>query len=228
MKISFEIEEIELMKVAINKRLKEMKSHPQEKSNLEQNLRLHELLDKIYRQEIRLSISDRSLLKGVVNELIYKPEQERINYFRSISNLDFLTLTEKEKKEIEHLDKIIAITNKFVPHKNRKRLFKETIDIINAIKNSHSDKYYFSTCENKIYKIGIPINEEQMIAIELESEDEIERFNYVDIKRFKPQTTYEKTGTKKEIIALFKNYEKGNRLTYRQKFLKEILRQNNS
>lgn len=223
MELLFKAEETELIKTAIISRLNELKSLQKNELSEKQILRLYELFVKICKLEFDFNKNEQSLLEGVMNEFIYGPNKDRINYFSSISNMDFLKLPDKEKKEIEYLDKIIDISNKFVPQKKRKRLFKETLDIISSIKNPYLGKYYFSTSENKIYKIGILVNEKQMIAIELDSESEIEHFNLIDIEKSNPKTTYEKTGTKKEIIDLLNFYEKTNKLTYRQKFLKETL-----
>lgn len=182
------------------------------------------LITKINFTETILGIY-KSILTGIVREKYYYEVEERKEFYYNKTDLEILKINEKEKSEIEFITEIEALLNKILPKDKREALLEDYLKPYNELKKLPYEKSFYSISGEKIYKIGIPIDEKKLINIELDVDYKIFPFSKNEILNWKRMFMF--IGKNDDIINLFKHYSKENKLTERMKFAIEVLKKEN-
>ncbi|MEY4834714.1 MAG: hypothetical protein RI980_829 [Bacteroidota bacterium] len=167
----------------------------------------------------------KSILTGIVREKYYYEVEERKEFYYNKTDLEILKINEKEKSEIEFITEIQVLLNKILPKDKREVLLEEYLKPYNELKKLPYEKSFYSISGEKIYKIGIQIDEKKLINIELDVNYKIFPFSKNEILNWKRMFMF--TGKNDDIINLFKHYSKENKLTERMKFALEVLKKEN-
>jgi len=165
-----------------------------------------------------------SLLRGIANEYIYYPLQEKISSLNELSNIELFKLSKNQISAFEEVDKQISFYNKFFSKKDKKELTISILEPYLRLKNIFGYKCYYSISDDKIYKVGIPTGGKKYISIELDSNEKITTFDIYDYNFENQQNSFMKTVTTRELLEIVVKQESNNQLTERQLFIKEILK----
>ena len=112
--------------------------------------------------------------------------------------------------------------NKLLPKDKKEALLEDYLKPYNELKKLPYEKSFYSISGEKIYKIGIPIDQNKLINIELDVNYKIFPFSKNDILNWKRMFMF--IAKNEDILNLFETYSKENKLTERMKFAIEVLK----
>ena len=164
----------------------------------------------------------KSILTGIVREKYYYEVEERKEFYYNKTDLEILRINEKEKSEIEFITEIEILLNKLLPKDKKEALLGDYLKPYNELKKLPYEKSFYSISGEKIYKIGIPIDEKKLINIELDVDYKIFPFSKNEILNWKRMFMF--MGKNDDIINLLEHYGKENKLTERMKFAIQVLK----
>jgi len=183
------------------------------------------IIDRIKFNEPILGIY-KSILTGIVRENYYYEVEDRKEFYFNKSDLEILNISEKEDSEIEVITEIEVLLNKLLPRDKKEALLGDYLKPYKELKKLPFEKSFYSLSGEKIYKIGIPIDKKYLINIELDHDYKMFPFSKNEILNWKRM--FLSMGTNKDIVNLFNDYGKENKLTTRMEFVREILKKRNS
>jgi hypothetical protein len=212
---------------AIESRMDIMRKEISNEKELHSNKHYQKVKSLITKINFSESISGiyKSILTGIVREKYYYEVEERKEFYYNKTDLEILKINEKEKSEIEFITEIEVLLNKILPKDKREALLEDYLKPYNELKKLPYEKSFYSISGEKIYKIGIPIDEKKLINIELDVDYKIFPFSKNEILNWKRMFMF--IGKNDDIINLFKHYSKENKLTERMKFAIEVLKKEN-
>ncbi len=212
---------------AIESRMDIMRKVINNEKELHSNKHYQKVKSLIAKINLTKSISGnfKSILTGIVREKYYYEVEERKEFYYNKTDLEILKINEKEKSEIEFITEIEVLLNKILTKDKREVLLEEYLKPYNELKKLPYEKSFYSISGEKIYKIGIQIDEKKLINIELDVDYKIFPFSKNEILNWKRMFMF--TGKNDDIINLFKHYSKENKLTERMKFALEVFKKEN-
>ena len=183
--------------------------------------KIKSLISKITFTET-ISGSYKSILTGIVREKYYYEVEERKEFYYKKTDLEILKINHEEEVEIDFITEIEILLNKLLPKDKKEALLEDYLKPYNELKKLPYEKSFYSLSGEKIYKIGIPIDQNKLINIELDVNYKIFPFSKNDILNWKRMFMF--IAKNEDILNLFDTYSKENKLTERMKFAIEVLK----
>ncbi len=198
-KIIFEQIEKELLLSLINKRLLELQTESKTQKEF------FKIINSINSSISILTPLERAYIEGCINQYVFSLHRKML----SLNDVDLLTNNQYNKDDYNSLDIAISTFNKLKPE-NKYATFASRFTKINLLKNPYK-LYYSETLTGEVYKVGIFVNEDSGIYLELSSGADIKNFVIGRLREdsflyyASPNEIIEKVKRDKERLMTFKN-----------------------
>ena len=222
--------EKELLSNTIENRCQKIKAHNDSSNTIissQQLDGLRKVSHKTLENDVFLTNLEKALLRGLIVEFYIDPRMTVISHYKSRNDNELLLELISGNEELDLLRQVYTLYNKLQTQGEERCFVNHRIHFYEQIQHPFQNKVYYSKSgKYNIYKIGIPINDEEFVAIELSNNYEIDQISPSKMKNGVPEINYEGSMSTDELINILEKNSIENKASARQEFILNLYSKN--